>query len=555
MTCERCGKQSASVLYCKNCGERRFKAKLRIVDQHGMDHGLYLFPQDYIIGRDPQCDILISDAAVSRRHARIAYEQGRFFIEDLGSKNGILINGQKQTHAWLDNFDFIQIGPATLHFYFPDSDFPEEKVHAQTGIFLQETLLKISREMQNKQVLDDILNTIADAVTSITGARELAIFLPHPKHGWVQKVSRKLRNPDPGEAEFEKTRQILEHVSQQRRHFLIDSRGKRYAFQALSKIIGQDFRSLALVLHSSKLKTTANQSGQPLGVVLIRMPAQNYPMDTRTAMLLESLLNQATVVLENKHLHREAMEKRRIDHELELARSIQSGLLPREIVRVPNTDIAAYSMPCHYVGGDYYDLLPLPDSRLAIAIADISGKGIGAALLMSSLQGSLRAQIQYEQRPASIVQHLNRFIGNSNPGHLFATLFYALYHYEEGQFVYANAGHNPPILLRSDGTDQLLKSSATALGVLEKMDPEERTIQLDRGDVLLMYTDGVSEAMNQDVRPLGIQPVVQAARNALRQNPDITAAELQQVILHCVQRHVGEQPVHDDLTIIVMKRL
>ncbi|MDQ7064461.1 MAG: SpoIIE family protein phosphatase [candidate division KSB1 bacterium] len=554
MTCERCGKQSPNVLYCDSCGERRFKAKLRIVDQHGTDQGLYLFPQDYIIGRDPKSDILITDAAVSRRHARIGYEKGRFFIEDLGSKNGLLVNGQKQTRVWLDNFDFIQIGPATLHFYFPDSDFPEEKVHAQTGIFLQETLLKISREMQNKNLLDDILNIIADAVTSITGARELAIFLPDRKKGWVQKVTRKLRNPEPGETNFDKTQKILEYVSQKRSHFLIDASGKRFAFTALSKIIGQDYQGLALVLRSSKLKPAVNQAEQPLGVLLIRMPARNYPMDTRTALLLESLLNQATVVLENKLLYREAIEKRRIDHELELARSIQNGLLPREVVEVAHTDLAAYSMPCHYVGGDYYDLLPLPDSRLAIAVADISGKGIGAALLMSSLQGSLRAQIQYEQQPVAMVQHLNRFICSTNPGSLFATLFYALYHYNDGRLDYANAGHNPPVLLRPDGSQQLLKSSTTALGILEEAQPEERSVQLHPGDVLLLYTDGLTEAMDREMRPLGIQPMVEAARSAMQQYPDIAATEIQKAVLQRVRQHVGEQPAHDDLTLIVLKR-
>ncbi|RMD96221.1 MAG: FHA domain-containing protein, partial [Calditrichaeota bacterium] len=554
MVCERCGKRSHNVLYCEYCGERRYKAKLRIVDRLGHDQALYLFPQKYVIGRESTCDILLEDDSVSRKHANLFYQNGSFYIEDLHSKNGVFVNGEKCEKCTLENYDYIQIGRITLHFYFPDGDFPEEKIHLRTSEFIQETLLKISREIQNKNMLDDVLNTIVDGVMSVTNASEGLLYLPDTTDGWDIKISRNLQVLGKPGVVHEKILHLIREINERGQHVVIDEKGKRVRINHIEKIAEKPIRFLAIALKSRKLLSRKRSGNEVLGVLILRMGASAQILDSHNAMILESLANQAVVAIENSYLYNEALAKRKIDNELELAQAIQSRLLPREIIQVPHTDLAAFSRACNYVGGDYYDILPIQDQALALAIADISGKGIGAALVMSSLQGSLRAQINYESRPEHIVAHINQLVRESSLESLFATFFFCIYDIQSGQLRYVNAGHNPPVVFRSTGSEEQLKSSATVLGILEENSGQEKSITLEEGDVVIFYTDGLTEAMDKNMQQLGLKAVSDTVRAFLQAHPEAPAKQILKAILDKVERHVAGQPQHDDLTLLVLKR-
>lgn len=554
MICERCGKTSFNnVLFCEHCGERRFKAKLRIVDRSGRDNTLCLFTQEYIVGREKSCDIHLDDDAVSRKHARLYYDRGSFYLQDLHSKNGLYVNGEKIEVCQLGNLDYVQIGGATLHFYYGEGDFPEDRLSLQTGEFIRETLLKISQEIKNKNMLDEVLTAIFDGLVAVTRAQEGTLFLLNESGELERKFDRNLQVFDEQSPTGTRISEIAKMIVENQNHYALLFSGKGRFFENLREACEFNCKILALALRSRRLGGFKLTEKNILGTAFLRLPQTANKLDEKKVSLLESLLSQAVVAIENSFLYNEALVKRRIDNELEVARQIQNRLLPRKIAAIPNAQIAAYSKAHGYVGGDYYDVLPIGEEACALAMADISGKGIGAALMMSSLQGSLRAQISYENRPEQIVEHINRIFRESSLDNLFATFFFGIYAYPQRTLCYVNAGHNPPLVLKQGGEAIHLKSSAAPLGILEKNHGEEQTVQLGQGDVVLFYTDGLTEAMNTEIKQLGLPAIKDFLKKVIAEQPGATAQSLLDQLLAMVAAHVGRQPQHDDLTILLLK--
>lgn len=555
MKCERCGKQViGNPLYCEYCGERRFKAKIRLVDRAGNDDTIYLFAKDYIIGREESCDIFLDDTSVSRNHACLMYEGNTFYIEDLKSKNGLLVNGEPTKQVLLANFDWVQIGSTTIHFYYPDGEFPEDKIFSNTTEFVQATLLKITREIQSKNMLDEVLNTVLDGVMAISHAKEATLWLPNDNDEWDVRLSRNFKTVGEGDRLTVQFRKLAQRIARDSTSYVMHPSGEQAFIKNLHKAVGNTYRILALPLLSRNQFNLRKKNRSVVGVIILRTAPSGRRLDLRNVSLLESLAIQGVMAIENSMLYSEALAKRKIDNELELAKEIQGQLLPRQLAKVPNTEMAAYSRARNYVGGDYYDVLKVRDEAVGIVISDVTGKGLGAALLMSSLQGSLRAQISYETRPEHIVGNINQLFRESATEKIFATFFFCMYDYNSGELTYLNAGHNPPIVLRDAGGEDLLKSSSPPLGVVEKCPGTERTIRVAPGEVVIFYTDGLTEAMNEKMKPLGFEAVRQHIRKFINSQKEATAQDILDTILKRVEQHVEKQPQHDDLTLLVLKR-
>lgn len=556
MTCERCGKTVASnLLYCEFCGERRFKAKIRLVDGAGNDNTLYLFAETYHIGREKSCEIFIDDKSVSRRHARIVYDGSNFLIEDLNSKNGVLVNDEKIQSVVLQNLDCIQIGPASMYFYYPDGEFPEEKIYSKTAEFVQATLLKITREIQSKNMLDEVLNAVMDGIMAVTHAKAASLWMPDENKNLELRLTRNLKLLGEGDRLFQQRRKQALRLMNQGAYYLVAPTGQSYYLENLHSGIDSAYRKLGVPLRSLKFPGSARgKERNVLGVLILETAPSGRKLDARGIGLLESLVSQAVIAVENTYLYNEALAKRKIDNELELAREIQGRLRPRELVKIPHLDMAAYSRPRNVVGGDYYDVQKVRDEGLAVVVGDVTGKGVGAALLMSSLQGSLRAQLSYETNPEQILHNINQLFRESSTEKIFATFFFGIYDYRTGDLTYLNAGHNPPIVYRTSGGEDLLKSSGPPLGVVEKTPVQRRTIRLATNEVILLYTDGLTDAMNEEMKALGFTTVRKFTRSYLNQHPAASAKEILDAILKHVDAHVQKQPQHDDLTILILKR-
>jgi sigma-B regulation protein RsbU (phosphoserine phosphatase) len=275
--------------------------------------------------------------------------------------------------------------------------------------------------------------------------------------------------------------------------------------------------------------------------------------------LLQSVVTQTALALENAQLTAviaaEAGQRERLRRELEIAREVQERLFPQSLPAVPGLDCYGTCRPAQGVGGDYYDFLSLAGGKLGLAVGDVSGKGIAAALLMASLQASLRSHAGRGSLDlAALMSEIHTLVYEASSSNRYATLFYAEYEPGTRGLSYVNAGHNFPVLLRAQGdgvTVVRLETGGTVVGLLKNPSYQQATVTLEPGDVLVAYTDGVSEAMNASEEEWGEESLIAAAKSCAGR----TAEEIAHYILGAADRFVAGASQFDDMTLVVLKVL
>lgn len=265
---------------------------------------------------------------------------------------------------------------------------------------------------------------------------------------------------------------------------------------------------------------------------------------------LSSLGNLAIISLENAHLFKETIEKQRLEDELIIAKEIQRGLLPARLPTIPKFEIAATNISSKQVGGDYYDLIRLDENRFIIAIGDVSGKGTPASLLMANLQAAIRALVPLGFPLAELTQRVNDLICDNTGGGRFITFFWGILDAEKRRLTYVSAGHNPPFLFRANGPVERLDKGGLILGIMKTEKPyEEGEVSISNGDVLFLFTDGVSEAMNLKGDEWGEEHLEAAIRGCLTDSPK----EIMNHVVGAVKEHSRHVPQSDDITMVVIK--
>jgi serine phosphatase RsbU (regulator of sigma subunit) len=282
----------------------------------------------------------------------------------------------------------------------------------------------------------------------------------------------------------------------------------------------------------------------PLGVPFIQVAlAMPVWADGTFALILSLLLLNFLVLLE-------VADRLSLKGELEIAREIQLAMLPAGTYTASDIEICGVTRPANTVGGDFYDVLPLPDGRVIITVGDVAGKGSPAALLMALLLAVLRTLVDEDFDPPELMRRLNLQICRHSPGSRFITLFFAVYSPSSGALSYVNAGHLPPLLRRRDGSYEHLEGTGIALGMFEGSTYAAAGTMLGRGDALVLYSDGITEAEDPGGRPLeeaGLEQVITTYAA-------FTAAEMGTEVLRAVERHANDSRFADDLTILVLKR-
>jgi phosphoserine phosphatase RsbU/P len=268
---------------------------------------------------------------------------------------------------------------------------------------------------------------------------------------------------------------------------------------------------------------------------------------------LYSLGNLAIISIENARLFKEAIEKQRMEDELNIAREIQQGLLPEKLPSISGFDIAALTIPSKEVGGDYYDAITRQNGEYILAIGDVSGKGTPAALLMASVQAALRALAPLCHSISQTTGQINDLTcANTRSGNKFITFFWGILDAQTRLFRFSNAGHNPPYLIRKNGKIELLEDGGLILGIFRTTVPyAESSVTMSPGDVLVMYTDGVSEAMNQS----GEQFTEELLESTLKESTHLSAKEIIQKVQRRLESHTQGTPQSDDITMLVLKAL
>jgi sigma-B regulation protein RsbU (phosphoserine phosphatase) len=272
-----------------------------------------------------------------------------------------------------------------------------------------------------------------------------------------------------------------------------------------------------------------------------------FPADGR---LLALFANQAATAIETARLHREAVEKERMDRELEVAASIQREILPRSVPDIPGLAIAAENRSTRQVGGDYYDFFPLAGDRFAFVVADVSGKGVPAALLVSTLASALHLQIEDARTPAELVERVHRHLFRFSRARKFVTLFFGLFHIRTGELQYVSAGHNPALVARAGGALEWLHATGRPVGIFEDSHWTEARTVLEAGDRLCVYTDGITEAQNPMQEEFGTERLAAYFSRVADMPVREAAARLFGEIL----LFAGTAAQYDDQTLLLLAR-
>ena len=327
--------------------------------------------------------------------------------------------------------------------------------------------------------------------------------------------------------------------------------GKSEIYYSVAQELGVAGEGLPDSLLCAAVKT----EGAVYGALCVGRVGPGRLFTARDLKLANVLTTQAALAIEHSILQRrwlaEEQARIRIEEEMRLAREIQANLLPGAPPEIAGFEIACRGVPARSVGGDYYDFIRLDDHRLALCLADVSGKGMPAALLMANLQATIRSQALTCESPAECARRSNRLLFRSTDAGRFATCFLGVLDVRSGRLVYANAGHDHPLLISPDGRRSPLDAGGLGLGMLDDQDYEESSLTLEPGAVLVAYSDGITEAFDGEDRPFGREGL----EDVLERTRGRPAAAILEAILDAAGRHANGRPQSDDMTLVVVRRL
>ncbi|MBX3437213.1 MAG: SpoIIE family protein phosphatase [Planctomycetaceae bacterium] len=538
-------------------------AMLKVVSGDEEGRLLRLDGERTVIGRHPNCQVVLDNASVSRHHAQILESHGTFYLEDLRSRNGTFLNGAPlESRTQLSDGDQIRVCDIVLAFQHRHDTASEfisprlgnaaaESANASRDELLRRTrtatpendtmrasddsfrvsdagdfalnadassivshaggqlpsdsfrvgldpelklkaVLEISQALRSELELDAVLPKILVTLFSIfPQANQGFILLKDPQADKLRVKATRARGgrkPDEVAVSMTVVRQVLESC----RAILSRDVQDDTRFKTTTSLTRFDVRSMMCV-------PLVDASGDALGVIQLNTLKVDKGFSEDDLDLLVSVAAQAELAVENARLHEAALRQREMERDLDFATQVQLGFLPKERPKVPGYAFADYYEAALRVGGDYFDYIVMPDGRLAIALGDVAGKGMPAALLMARLYSSTRFQLFTAETPAEALAGLNKDIAGSGLGHRFITFVLMVLDPPSGQVTIVNAGHLAPLLRRTDGQVEAVckKESGLPLGIIPDQQYESAAITLQEGETLLAFTDGVTEAMNE----------------------------------------------------------
>ncbi len=543
------------------------------------------------IGRGSGNDLVLQDLNVSRVHAEILRREDGYYVLDAGGKNGTFLNGRRITEpGLLAPGDRVRLGTTTLVFNgLPASpvEFDDRPLAGQgtailpagsavlragaaamptpagrgevptpapfsggfgglptppavSGAAFQEIYEEADRELVFHRPLDEILDTIMD-LASRAARFERGVLMLLENDRLVPRVVR-VPASEAGRT-VSMSRTITDRVMRQKESVLTADALFDDRFKAGQSVEAQQIRSVICVpLWNNR---------DVIGLIYVDSRRLSGLFTERDLRLLTHLANVAAVKIENARLFEQVVAAERMAQELERAAEIQNHLLPAEGPPIPGYQVCGSSVPCRAVGGDYYDYIPLPGGRCAIALGDVAGKGLPAALLMCSLHATLRALMELDLPPAETMSRMNRLLARSIPANRFVTFFLGILDPARHALLYVNAGHNAPFLVRAIGGDpERLERTGRPLGLFETSPYEARETALRPGDLLVCYSDGVTEERNAGGEEFGEERLLELAR---RPADDLPTAIVERVTAAVGEHHTGSPP-QDDITLVVLKR-
>ena len=550
-------------------------AQLKIINRFGVTRVLPLDKPVFTIGRKAENDLQLLSDTVSRQHAEIQFEDETYYLVDVGSKRGTYVNDQRIERCALHHQDRLRVGGDDEQQII----FLDDSVENASAIFnsspnltlsrpskdrtpaasANEELQKLARFVEVNQAFkfsmtpDDVLLLIVDAAIEITQAERGFLMLLNADNNLEFKVARdRHRNSLLGN-DFEMSRSVVEESFKQNRSVIINDSKVTMAGLPRDSVRNLSLRSIACIplrrfQMTENMDATTILKRDVIGVLYVDNSVSGGLLTQTSLKLLESLAFEATKSLESVRLMHEEAEKKNLEQELGMAREVQVALSPSAIKAMDHFEVAASSVPSRYVGGDFYDLVPLKDNRFVFVLGDVSGKGVAAALLAAMAQGALQVQFASNLPLTEVITSVNKVLALRSESNRFITLFSAVLD-REGHFTFINAGHNPPILARATGETEMLTTKSVLLGAFDFIEYKPMQTRLNSGDVVVMYTDGVTEAVNNDNEMFSDERL----EELVRQSTDLSAEQIKQRILNEVLSFTRGLPQGDDITLIVLK--
>jgi serine phosphatase RsbU (regulator of sigma subunit) len=406
-------------------------------------------------------------------------------------------------------------------------------------------LYRLSQTFNSSLDLDEVLNRVMDEIIDATRAERGFVMLREADGTLVFRVARGMGHAEIDDPQFQISRGVVERVASEGQPMLTSDAQSDDRLSMRLSVLHLGLRSILCVPLMIKESI--------LGVVYVDNRLQSGIFVQDDLDLLTSIASSAAIAIENARLYQVAVEKGRMERELQMAREVQASLLPGETPQVAGWEFAARWQPARQVSGDYYDFVPGHQGQLALVIADVVGKGMPAALFMALTRSIVRASMGHALSVAEGIDRANRLICADSAEGMFVTVFCALLDPETGEVTYVNAGHNPPLLCTPGaGKESLtdLMPTGMALGVLDDFPFEEQTVYLESGDFLLLYTDGVPDATGAGAQRFGMERLRRVVLEHRHESAAVIVAALEGVI----GEFTGDTTQFDDIAIMIARR-
>lgn len=545
---------------------RAARPALVVINPAGNRTRLALEPVPFQIGRQADNHLVLRDNRASRNHARIVFEQDKYYLEDLNSRHGVFVNGERVSRHELANSDRIDFG-------FQDSyklifTLEENEIHRileqissprtapmTSGLAKLRALVDVARALQSALSTEDVLASVVDAALTVTGAERGFLLLRKQESELDISVARDRHGAPLDKDDLKVPTSVINRALRTRRELLsmnfdpLEQEGIRPEMS----VADLELRSVVCLplIHiraGSTQETVLSSINDTVGLLYMDSREAAADLSGGNREILQTLALEASTILENARLLEEERQKQRLEEELNVARQIQRSLLPGELPRTGWLRAAASSIASHEVGGDYFDMRCVGPDVWAAMVADVSGKGVSSALLASVLQGAFLLATDVQLRTEEVMARMNRFLAERTKGEKYATLFYCTVE-RSGLLRWANAGHPKPFLARRNGDLVPLTTTGMPLGMLDGAKYVAEEIQLEPGDKVAIFSDGLSEAENED----GAFFDRHGLRDTIRAHAKSTCTEMHAALIEAFERFTEGAVLVDDVTLLVLE--
>jgi sigma-B regulation protein RsbU (phosphoserine phosphatase) len=538
------------------------------------------------LGRSARNDLCIPDPFASRVHAEVRREGEEYFLQDLGSANGTLYNGGAvegtvpltsggriqigETEIVFDDGSYHSSMGATMITDNSSTSLPEATIALASGDRTPSGLLeaiegarsnpqvsevaRVAREgdllaliskvgitLLSSSTLDETLENIVSLVFEAVPADRCLLMMRDEHSEELRVAVARLRDRAGEVGEIRVSRNVMDEVVIKGKSVLTSDAQHDPRF-ASGTVVLQGVRSV--------LAVPLGVSEKVFGIIYADSPIAEGRFTEDHLKVLTTLASVAAIRVENARLVESRFQQERLERELQLAMEIQQRFQPTAPPQVAGYELQGISFPCYEIGGDYYDFIQKDDGRLVIALGDVSGKGTAAALLMSSLHAAIHAQTGSHDTLVETISAVNRYLADNIPSNRFVTLFYAELDPESGAVSFLNAGHNPPLIVHSAGTVEQLASGGLPLGIKADAEYREGRTTLQPGDVLVIYSDGVTEAASPSGEEFGPTRLYEV----VSRNVEASAAGIRDRIESALTKFSQGTQAADDITLVIVKR-